>query len=407
VASVKRPWLPVQPLDDRTFAQLRRRVIFDCSKWDPQFGDACAIARYPLVIARQAWSEVAALAEKLAQETIAAEHEIVQRPELHRRLGLPRSVRQALNSGPSTGAPTGVARIIRFDFHFTSDGWRISEANCDVPGGLNEASGLPPLIAPHYSGTRPVGDPVDSYVESLTVGARPGATVAFVHATAYSDDQQMMSFIARRLRARGLTTHLASPSHVRWRSTTAHLEASWWQGPLDLIVRFFPAEWLSGLAKATGWSRFFAGAQTPLSNPATAIVVQSKRFPLVWDALRTPLPTWRALLPETRDPRDVRFSNLEDWVLKPALGRVGEGIGIRGVVEPKEMRRITREAFWWPGAWVVQRRFDLVPVDVAGVPIFPCLGVYTVDGRVAGAYARLARLPLIDSRATDAAVLAA
>jgi hypothetical protein len=71
------------------------------------------------------------------------------------------------------------------------------------------------------------------------------------------------------------------------------------------------------------------------------------------------------------------------------------------------MRRIARAAFWWPRAWVAQRRFDLVPVDVAGIPMFPCLGVYTVDGRVAGAYARVARLPLIDARASDAAVLAA
>jgi len=44
---------------------------------------------------------------------------------------------------------------------------------------------------------------------------------------------------------------------------------------------------------------------------------------------------------------------------------------------------------------------------VAGVRIFPCLGVYTLDTRVIGAYGRLAPVPLIDSRAADAAVLAA
>jgi hypothetical protein len=39
--------------------------------------------------------------------------------------------------------------------------------------------------------------------------------------------------------------------------------------------------------------------------------------------------------------------------------------------------------------------------------VFPCLGVYTLDDRVIGAYGRLARTPLIDARAADAAVLAA
>jgi len=48
-----------------------------------------------------------------------------------------------------------------------------------------------------------------------------------------------------------------------------------------------------------------------------------------------------------------------------------------------------------------------VPVDVGGVRFFPCLGVYTLDARVIGAYGRLARVPLIDARAADAAVLAA
>ena len=48
-----------------------------------------------------------------------------------------------------------------------------------------------------------------------------------------------------------------------------------------------------------------------------------------------------------------------------------------------------------------------MPIDVGGVAVYPCLGVYTIGGRVAGAYGRLARRPLIDARAEDAAVLSA
>jgi hypothetical protein len=37
--------------------------------------------------------------------------------------------------------------------------------------------------------------------------------------------------------------------------------------------------------------------------------------------------------------------------------------------------------------------------------MYPCLGVFTIDGRVAGAYGRVARTPLINHLAQDAAVL--
>ena len=400
------PWVAVEPLSDAEFVRLRRRAIFECDKWDPQVGDVCVIARYPLVLRKSAWTEVVALAEALARETRAAEDELVTRPDLHGRLGLPRAIRRALRQA-SRMAPAGAARIIRFDFHFTPDGWRISEGNIDVPGGLNEASGYPAIIGPHYPWAEPVGDPAAAYVDALIAATGPGATVALIHATAYSDDQQMMTFVARRLEARGIRAHLASPSHLRWRNGRAWLEAAWWRGPLDLVVRFFPAEWMGQLPRNSGWPHLCAGSLTPISNPATAVLTQSKRFPLVWDDLATRLPTWRALLPETREPRSAPWRTSREWILKPALGRVGEGIGISGLTDAAEWRKIVRDATWWPGHWIAQRRFDVVPIEIRGVDRYPCLGVYTVDGLVAGAYGRLATRPLIDSLAEDAAVLAA
>jgi hypothetical protein len=403
---VTSPWIPVEALEDAAFHRLRRRAIFDCCKWDPQVGDHNVIARHPLVIARDAWAEVARLARALAGEALAAERELAGRPRLHRRLGLPRSTRTALEGAADAPSP-GAARLVRFDFHFTTEGWRISEANADVPGGLNEASGFPRLIGPHYPWATPVGDPAAAYVRAILAAAGPAAAVAMVHATAYSDDQQMMAYVAARLTAAGVAAHLCSPSHLRWRDGRAELDAAWWRGPIGLVVRFFPADWLGGLPRPCAARHFFAGGVTPLSNPGTSILIQSKRFPLIWEELQTPLPAWRALLPETRHPGDVPWRGSRHWVVKPALGRVGEGVGIAGLVDAAEWRAIARGAAWWPRGWVAQRRFEIAPVTLGGRTVFPCLGVYTVDGEVVGAYGRLGARPLIDSHAEDAAVLAA
>ncbi len=294
---------------------------------------------------------------------------------------------------------------MRFDFHHTTAGWRISEANSDVPGGLNEASGLSALMAEHYPGTTPAGDTAGAYMSAISSSLDAGAHVAFVHATAYSDDRQVMTYLSRRFAASGLRTSLVSPAHLRWDDGRARLETGWTSDAVDAVVRFFPAEWLPNLPSASGWSHFFHGGSTPVSNPASAILTQSKRFPLTWEKLPTPMPTWRTLLPETRDPRDVPRHERAEWVLKPALGRVGEDIVMSGVTEAKPLQRLSRDARWFPSRWAAQRRFVATPLRVRGVDLYPSIGIYTIDGRAAGAYGRIAERPLIDGRARDAAVL--
>lgn len=393
------------PLSPADFARVRRRAVFDCCKWDPQVEDVATLAQFPLLLSSETWRDLAALAEALARETFAAEAELVRRPELHATLALPRAARSALRRALPDGAPPGIARLIRFDFHHTPAGWRISEANTDVPGGLNEASGFAALMAKRYPGTTAAGDPARAYADALTRALPPAPRLALVHATAYSDDHQVMRYLARRLAACGAEAVLVSPAHLRWPDGRVHLAAEWTRGPVDALVRFFPAEWLPNLPSVTDWRRFFAGGRTPASNPAAALLTQSKRFPLVWDALETPLPTWRRLLPETRDPRDTPWRTEDEWVLKPALGRVGEGIGMPGATGHKEWRQIGRAIFWHARHWAAQRRFEATPLATADGTRYPCIGVYTVDEHAVGAYGRLAPRPLIDSRAQDVAVL--
>jgi glutathionylspermidine synthase len=393
--------LDTGPVDPAEHARLRRRAIFECCKWDPQVEDVSTVAPFPLLLKREAWDEIADLSERLAAEVAEAEEEMARRPGLHRELGLPRAVRRALKGIPKHGAPPGIARVLRFDFHWTTEGWRISEANTDVPGGFNEASGFARLMAPLFPGSEPAGDPAGCLAGSIAAAVRPGGLVALVHATAYTDDRQVMIFLAREIESRGRRAVLAAPDHLHWRDGRA------WIGdePLDAIIRFFPAEWLPNLPRSSGWKHFFRDGRTPVSNPASALLPQSKRFPLVWDRLETPLPTWRQFLPETRDPREVPWKKDGGWVLKPALGRVGDGIGLAGVTPEKEWKQIRRELRFGGRRWAAQRRFEAVPMKVAGESYYPCVGVYTIDGRAAGGYGRVAGRPIVNHLAQDVAVL--
>jgi hypothetical protein len=47
----------------------------------------------------------------------------------------------------------------------------------------------------------------------------------------------------------------------------------------------------------------------------------------------------------------------------------------------------------------------VLPVVVDDVPHLPCIGVYVIDGEVAGAYGRLSRGLVTDYSARDAAIL--
>src|SRR5436190_8637832 len=142
-------------LDAGLFHKLRARAVLEGCKWDPQVGDAATLAPFPLLMPRDEWQKLERWSEQLTSEALAAEAEILSfQPDLLRLLGLPRSLRKVLCA--EAPLSPSAARWMRFDFHFTSDGWRISEANSDVPGGFTESSFFTELIAEHVNDASPV-----------------------------------------------------------------------------------------------------------------------------------------------------------------------------------------------------------------------------------------------------------
>ena len=396
---MKPPFQLGDALPAEVWQAVRLRAMFDCCKWDVQSEDHCVLAEFPLLMDVQEWKKLCAIAEALSSELVEAEQELLRRKELLGPLGLPRELKKCFRgvSEPSRG----LARVMRFDFHFTDRGWRISEVNADVPGGFIEGSGFTRLMAHHYPGTTAAGDPADLYARTMATALRPGA---LVHATAYSDDRQVMQFLAKRFNQYGLRTILASPAHVQWQEHRASIVSSFADSRLNAVVRFFPAEWFPTLQRKPQWIPFFCSSRTPISNPCSAVLVQSKRFPLVWDSLSTALPTWRAVLPYTTCPSMV-MKNLQDWVVKPALGRVGEDIAIADITSDRKVEKIHQAARSHPSNWVAQQRFNVLPLSNRNGTYYPSIGVFTVDGNVAGAYARIGRKALIDDEAQDIAVL--
>lgn len=387
------------------WSALRTRAIFEYCKWDVQCEDHSVLAAFPIFLEPETAVVLNRWAEALSREALSAEEELLHRPELLELLNLPRAIRKALGKGPHAEPAANDLRVMRFDFHYTTDGWRISEVNSDVPGGFIEASGWNALFACEWPGDHAPLSTGEIYAHAISAAVEPNGLIALVHATAYSDDRQVMQYLARCFSRQGLRTCLLSPSHLRWIEGRAEIRSSFASGCPDAIVRFFPAEWLPNLSLENSWKPYFRARQTPLSNPGSSIVLQTKSFPLVWEELRTDLSTWRMLLPETREPSKSRGSLNDSWVLKPAFGRVGAGIGIRGITPSLQFQEIVQNARQHPREWVEQRRFEIVPLMTESGEMYPCIGVFTIGGKAAGFYGRIAGQPIINQDAQDVAVL--
>jgi hypothetical protein len=353
-------------------------------KWDPQVGDVSTVAPFALLLVPQAWSELRSLALALAREAIAAEPSLLRKDALH-RLGVPRRLVDPLLRAP----PPSTCRAMRFDFHWTKDGFRLSEVNADVPGGFSESSAVPALMAPWFEGARPLGDPAGAWASALSGMSR--GPIGMLWAPGYMEDLQILAYLARRLSALGIETRFAQPAQLEWIGGRAHLRGE----RLGALLRFYQGEWLPSLP-SRAFRPLLCESETPVANPPASIALESKRFPLVWDDLGLLLPTWRRLLPETVEPRKARGPG---WLFKGAFSNNGDAVG--------DTRALARAALLSPRRYVAQRRFEAPPVETPLGPMFACIGVYVIDGAVAGAYGRISPRPIIDYAAIDVAVLEA
>jgi glutathionylspermidine synthase len=312
-------------------------------------------------------------------------------------------------------------RLMRYDFHpvtdFSSGGqsplsWALSEVNSDVPCGFAESDLLSDLAAEFFPGYRSSTSIAEKLYDSFR-NKLQCERIAYVHATSYSDDRQVLQYLHDYFRDRGIQGFFAAPDHIRWSGGKAYFNDISDFCEIGGIIRSFPAEWLHMFRRKCR-SGYFDTDIVQCNHPA-AVLTQSKRLPLVWDSLRrfgTELPMWRKLLPETVHP-DVKLhgGNDGEWLYKLAMSRVGDGISMKGAISVKEEAAIAKAVKRFPKDWVAQRKFISRPLSYEDGEVQDnlhlCLGVFVVDGKAAGFYGRTSTYNLIDSCAADIPILVA
>ena len=389
-------------IPEEKYSEYRYDAIFKAYKWDPQVGDHNTVARHVVVLDESTVKQLETYAEKLSEETMLMEEALIHKPHLLKKLGLPKEIIKAVPRLSSYNRNQNI-RLMRFDFHPTETGWAVSEVNSDVPGGLAEASVLPQIACRFFEGCEPQYHVGQRILEAFWDKVKENGTIAFVHATSYSDDRQVMEFLSDYFLAHGYKTVFAAPDHLVWKDKKAFCIIEGNEGPIDGIIRFFPLEWLINLPRKSDWKGYYDCVTASCNHPV-AILTQSKRLPLIWDELELNISAWKNLLPETKDPKAVKKD--DGWIYKPALGRVGEGISILEAISEKESKQIRKAVRKAPGSWVAQRRFSSQPIkDKNGEEYHLCVGVFTVNGKCAGFYGRISPYPRIDHRAKDIPVL--
>lgn len=385
-------------LERRDYRTYRTDAIFGGNKWDPQIFDRTSISDRAIIVGEADWREISEAAEGLSLETIALETQIQAAvSETKSERFLSRRAYERLRNLDKSSSKSCV-RMMRFDFHPTEEGWKVSEVNSDVPGGLNEASTFHHFWPQRNAHWKSTGEPAAAYAKSVVdrYGLTSSSLVGLIHATAYSDDWQHMAFLKTQFQNLGIEAEGLSPTNVELKNG----KLSYRDRDLSAALRFFPGDWLLFSRWGNAW---FENHPANLSNPLWSLFSQNKYFPVVCEALGIELHWWKKYLPRTQR---LLLSDIfkSDEILKPSFGRVGEDVGFLSKLRGKKRFNVFLDILFSKGLWVKQRPFSALNLGNEHEPITACVGVYCLDGKVVGSYGRLSNEKFIGITAADCPV---
>lgn len=391
------------PLDESAWNGVLRELRFRHFKWDTFACGRCLVLPEAVVVPQEIHRKVVRAAEGIHRALGRLEDRLRTDSGALARLGIPEPLHPLIARGTDHGL-----QCARYDFFPTPDGrLMVSEFNEDVPGGFNEAQGLPELLGDPGAGLRWEA----RFRRAMEEAFAPYPRVALLYATAYSEDLQHMLILERWLREAGHEVVLASPAHLKLRPGLRGRGPAFLGQRVDGAFRFYPGEWMPRLPNFSTWSR--AQDRLPMMNPLRRLIRQSKAVFSLWRENPGPDPRDRELLeahcPHTepfgpRWPERLRDER-ERWVLKRAFGRMGDSVVMGNLTAPREWDAAIREAEKLPAEWSVQECFQVRSYDFRKGALYPTLGVFLVNGRFAGYYSRAAPRPFLTHEAFHVATL--
>jgi glutathionylspermidine synthase len=307
--------------------------------------------------------------------------------------------------------------IARADVFATSEGYVITELNCDTPTGEAEAVVLNRLAREEHGGLLDPNAELQQrfsgmlrlLVERLVDGEAP-QTVGIVYPTEFTEDLSVIRLYRRWLKDAGFDVVLGSPYNLG--AADDGERATLFGRPLAAMLRHYKADGWG--ERASAWDdetledalplagpleialRASAFRRTAIVNPFGAVLPQNKRtMAFMWERIHRFSTRAKGLI-ERHVPYTSRLETVhperllaerEEWVLKSDYGAEGDEVVIG---------RETNAATWAaslqharPGRWVAQRYFEAASErrpGGAGQPLN--YGVFLIGGEACGVYVR-------------------
>jgi hypothetical protein len=357
---------------------------------------------HPLLLSPELHAAAVATATGVARAVGAVARRAHDDADERARYGLPDSI---VGLAAASHAAGDLAALMRVDLLLGADGvFRACEINADCPGGHNEATGLPLLAqtAGFWQGLNPTSVLIDLTARLAALADRPGpgrGSVALLYATAYAEDLQVCALIERALRERGVHCLRCPATAPRWKGDAVYVGET----PVAVLYHFFPTEYMDGQRNLPGLLTAITEGKVRTLSSFAHIYTQSKlSFARAWARL-CELPAAdqqiiRDHTPLTYELSEVPLEQLlaerPQWVLKRALGRVGDEVFVGELYDEQSWERLNlavraaahsaREE-----CFVAQRYIPQRPVATPFGDRLVTLGVYVLDGRFAGYFARL------------------
>jgi glutathionylspermidine synthase len=394
------------PLSDPVLSrQLREKYLV----WDAFFAGERRVDVLPLLLSDRLHRGAVEAAEGVVAAIDATARCAHGDPSEAARYGYHKDVTRLVRASWEAGDRASCARV---DLLLGDDGaWRACEVNADCPGGLNEAFGLPRLArAAGYTGGSNPTTVLEDVAARLAAAARgadgEAGDVGMIFATAWAEDLQICALLKRTLSKMGVNAVLAPSTAPRLTGGALALDGK----PIRALYRYFPTEYMEGQKNVDDLVIALERGLVRTVPSFCQMYAQSKlAFARAWalreglgEAHRAAVLRW---VPETVELEELDTTRLleerEQWVLKRALGRVGDQVFVGMLTSQAYWKGLVEELVALNSAsstgaaraqretWIAQRLVRQRPIPTPFGDRFVTLGAYVLEGRFVGYFARI------------------